>query len=490
MAFAFCLGTFLAHADDSPHVVQKFVGTSSTSTSTFTVGDKWEITWDSPMPVRITLLSSDGTIVAGASVVFKGSLYQPKGGTYYLQVENGNGAGAGAMTPWRISVIEMSSAPATPAVSTGGGMMNSNGTPYAVPSTVLPPAAQPATATSTPATNAPPVTPPPVLKLTEDQARAVVVVKGDNAEGTGFLVKMPDGPVVVTNLHVISNNPHVKLLTSTGAEITTTSLKGATDRDLVVFAIKDAGYSYLDLATDVSATVQTGDEVITPGNSQGSEVTVNTGGKIIGIGPQRVEFDNPIYHGNSGGPVFHVKSGKVVGIVTEVEKVDTSDEVDKASFNSHHSAINNSMRYFGLRLDTVPKWEIYDWRELLNETAFLDQFHEQSRRLDSYLNARPGTADARLYLSDDKIRSAEESFMQQASGGDTSQRLDALRGLLFELNHIADMNMAAVQEKNNFYSFNQKRAAEEADYRNHLKKELDSFGNDIDRFGSVARKND
>ncbi len=62
-------------------------------------------------------------------------------------------------------------------------------------------------ATSTPSPSAPAAPDATVNKLTEDQARAVVLIKGDKAEGTGFLVKTPTGPVVITNIHVISNNP-------------------------------------------------------------------------------------------------------------------------------------------------------------------------------------------------------------------------------------------------------------------------------------------
>ena len=110
---------------------------------------------------------------------------------------------------------------------------------------------------------------------------------------------------------------------------------------------------------------------------------LNTQGKVLGIGPERIEIDNPIYHGNSGGPVFHTKSGKVLGVVTEAMKVDVTDALDKASFASRNSAISGSMRYFALRLDTVSTWLPIDSRRFQNETTFLDQFHEQSRRLDA-----------------------------------------------------------------------------------------------------------
>ena len=175
---------------------------------------------------------------------------------------------------------------------------------------------------------------------------------------------------MVTNIHVIANNPNLKITTNTGAFITMVSAKGASDRDLAMLSIKDGPYSYLDVSTDISQTVQPGDDVITPGNSQGGEVMLNTAGKVLGIGPERIEIDNPIYHGNSGGPVFHVKSSKVLGVVTEATKVDVSNDLDKASFASRSSAISGTMRYFGLRLDTVSEWVPIDWRPVARWRPF------------------------------------------------------------------------------------------------------------------------
>jgi hypothetical protein len=342
------------------------------------------------------------------------------------------------------------------------------------------------------------VAPPPAVvehaaltvKLTEDQARAVVLIKGDNAEGTGFLVKTADGPAVVTNIHVISNNPNLKITTNTGAQIAILSYKGATDRDMVMISIADGNYSYLELAKDVSATVQPGDEVITPGNSEGGEVMLNTDGKVLGIGPERVEFDNPVYHGNSGGPVFHVKSGKVIGVVTEAIKVDVSNELDKASFANRNSAIGHSMRYFGLRVDSVPKWETYEPRRFLNETAFLEQFEQRSEALDCYLNSpNDNKPEDTVWEKDAKIVQANGNCLDLAAGADSSQQLDAVRALYGELGDVAHMDMDAIGNSNNFYSFDQQRAKDDIAYRNALKAELDSIGNDVSRMGSIARRN-
>ena len=326
----------------------------------------------------------------------------------------------------------------------------------------------------------------PTIKLSAAQTQAVVLIKGDHGEGTGFLVKTADGPTVITNIHVLSNNPNLKIFTNSGQQITTVSLKGAVDRDLAMFAIKDQNYSYLELATDVGATVQTGDQVVTPGNSQGGEVMLNTGGKILGIGPDRIEISNPVFHGNSGGPIFHTKSGQVVGVVSMGMPVMITDDLDKISFESGSSAIARSMRYFGLRVDNVPKWEPYDWNQLQNETLFLDQFQRRSVCLVAYLNSRrnPGIPSSGIYLTDDKLKKAIEDLQQQTSGGaDATTRKNAYQEFLDDLNGLADSDMDAIQQANNFYSFDQQRAKEELSYRQAIKKELDFIGNDLGKLG-------
>ena len=186
-------------------------------------------------------------------------------------------------------------------------------------------------------------------------------------------------------------------------------------------------------------------------------------------------------------------------MVTEAIKVDTDNDLDKSSFANQRSAITGPMRYFALRLDTVPQWETFDLARFLTETTFLEQFHQQSRCLDSYLNSSDKTdsgassddedndhPNSKLYLTDAKIVKADDQFYQQASGGDASQRLDAFRGWVFSLDSIVDSNMGPIQDMSNFYTFDQQRAREEISYRKALKTELDSFGDDISRVQSLG----
>jgi hypothetical protein len=65
-------------------------------------------------------------------------------------------------------------------------------------------AAPVAAAPSSPAAPAAPAVVAPVA-LSPDQAHALVLIKGDNGEGTGFLAKVNNAPVVFTNQHVLAN---------------------------------------------------------------------------------------------------------------------------------------------------------------------------------------------------------------------------------------------------------------------------------------------
>lgn len=469
------------------NIVQNFSGMGSTTTVPFQVQNRWEVRWNSQTPLKITVCTADHTVMAGTMGVGNGSFYLTAGGNYYLQIDGSGPAhgmppGAPAGTPnvpgpgdifrWNVQVVDLGAAGTMP----------------------QPLAAAAPQSPSFPQTNkvTPPSAPAAPAKLTEEQARAVVLIAGDSAQGTGFLVKTPEGCFVVTNIHVIADNQSFKITTSSGAVVTLTSIKCAADRDLAMLAIQDAGYSYLEMAPDVSQTAAPGDEVVTPGNSQGGQVMLNTKGRVLGLGPQRVEIDNPIFHGNSGGPIFHTKSGKVVGVVTEAMKVETDNALDKASYGNSNSAISGNMRYFGLRLDTVSSWMPIDWRRFRTEAIFLKQFHDRSRCLDSYLNGsdkKDSSVDDKAYLADEDIVKANDEFFRRAGGADISQRLEALKGLLFALNNTADSNMDQIQNSNNFYSFDQERVQNELAYRQAIKKELDSFENNVSKFGDLPRTN-
>jgi hypothetical protein len=318
---------------------------------------------------------------------------------------------------------------------------------------------------------------PAVAKLTSDQiAQSIVVIKGDSATGTGFLVKTAEGPAVMTNLRVLANNPNLKITTITGTPITATGMKGAIDRDLATLPIADGPYAYLTLVTDFN-TVHVGDDLITPGN---------TAGKLDTIGPDRIEFDNPVSHASSGGPVVDSTTGTVIGVVTEAPKAIVSTDLDKTSFQSRDATVASTAHYFGLRFDTAPTWEAYDPARYQSETALLDQFHQQSRDLDSYLNSGPGSEDGSSsssslpYQNDAKIMEAHRNYHKQSNSLDTAAlQISELRQLTFDLDAIASKDEQTLENPTSFYGYDQQRARDELAYRKALQTEIQDMNNDV-----------
>jgi len=515
-------------ASAQDNIVQEFSGSGSTTTGLFKVQDRWEVRWNARQAVSVAVMSADGTIVAGAAGVLRGSLFVPLGGRYYLKISDGTVA-----------------APAPPAAATDSPPGNTNAPPAAgaeaspfgtpTPRVTVPPAA--ATDSSSPPPPEPvvswhlqvvqlgtsvasdqaltvytpffmvpdaavaPVAPPPNLPppvLTNEQVRAVVTIKGNNAQGSGFLMRSPDGACsIVTHLHLLAANPNVKIFTSSGAPITTLALKGAVDRDLALFTIQDDHYSYLPAPTDAANSIEAGDPVIIPDIGEQTDVLLGKPGRVIGVGPERIDFDNAMGPGSGGAPVIHVKSGKVLALVTAGKRVDVSDVLAQAWPANPAPGSARITPYFGLRLGGVQGWETYDWSRFLAETLFLKQFHHDTRCLDSYLNGRRhwarsdgadnGPPDNRYFLDNVKLRKATDTYKQLANEADRNQRLDADRELLFDLEDVADTGMSTLQGMNNLYAFDRIWAQEEMAYRKALKQELDDLSNNIVRLDNIAR---
>lgn len=535
-----------ALADDAPaggeNVVQEFSASGSTTTGLFTVKDRWEVRWNARQVVSVAVMAPDGSIVAGAAGVLRGSLFVPLGGQYYLKVSDGT-VPAPAPTPVPPPTLapapaptptdSTNAAPASPSADTNAASV----TPAApaadtntAPAAPTPPPADTDTTTPAPAevswhlqvvqldasvsaddaltvytpfftvpdsainpVAVPAVLPPPVL--TDDEAKTIVVVKGDVAQGLGFLMRSPDGTFVVTQLHLLAGNPNVKLTTRDGTAITTTALKGSASHDLAVFTITDNQFTYLPAPGDKPDSVQAGDQLIIPDVGAATDILAGKPGTVIGTNAERIDFDNRLGPGNTGAPVIHVKSGTAAGIVAAQKKVDVSLLLAKAWQPNPAPGSANIIPYYAVRVGGVTNWETYDPARFLQESSFLKQFHTNTRGLDSYLNGRKhgngnnadGPPDDRFYLTNPKLRSAQDSYHALANGADEGQRLEGARELIFALQTFAATDLATLQGMQNLYVYNQGWAKEEIAYRIALKKELDDLSNRLPSMDIIAR---
>jgi hypothetical protein len=497
--FGVIAGSLPASADEN--VVQEFVGSGTTTTGMFKVHPRWEVRWNARTVVSVAVMAADGTIVAGGAGVLRGSLFVAAGGSYYLKVSDG-------------TVPEPPSTPAPKPAPVPGFAPDTESTPPEEPTiswhlqivelgdsvsssqelTVYSPYfSMPDTAVISPSLV--PVIPP---KLTDDQARALVTIKGDNAQGLGFLVHTPDGFFVMTHLHLLAANPNIQILTNAGAPITITSLKGATDRDLAMFAIKDDHYSYLPMPADDSG-ITTGDVILVPLLGANTDPPPARAGKVTGISPERLDFDQSLGQDSDGAPAVQYKGGKVIAMVTAEKRVNVTVDLAKAWPGNPAPGSAGIIPDFGLRLSGVSSWETYDPNRFQAETAFLKQFHDTTRCLDSYLHGRhppdgaptnnntKGPPDSRYYLTNPKLRDAQESYRQLASGADQGQQLEAANELLGDLQAVADTDYDNLQSMTDLYAYDQNWAREELAYRKALRKELDDMSDGLAKLDNIAR---
>lgn len=150
--------------------------------------------------------------------------------------------------------------------------------------------------------------------IIEDAIKAVVTIRTDVSQGTGFIINSEG--YIVTNAHVLVGATYVQIITYE-QEITNADLIGY-DGDLDIALLKVEGdYDSISLAD--SDNVQVGEKVIAIGNPLGLQFSVSQGivSAVHREGINRLEAyiqtDAALNPGNSGGPLINTQ-GKVIGI--------------------------------------------------------------------------------------------------------------------------------------------------------------------------------
>jgi hypothetical protein len=88
--------------------------------------------------------------------------------------------------------------------------------------------------------------------------------------------------------------------------------------------------------------------------------------------------DAPFQPGNSGSPIIHLKTGKVIGVATylTIKKYDAATkEVLKAPV----------IRRFGYRLDSVKTWQPVNWPAFYSQAAEMETIEKLTGDLDGFL---------------------------------------------------------------------------------------------------------
>ena len=139
--------------------------------------------------------------------------------------------------------------------------------------------------------------------IIEDAVQAVVTIRTDVSQGTGFIIT--DDGYLVTNYHVIDGARYADALTSDSNSKQLTLIGYNPEMDVALLKIPG---SYNSIEFDDSDNVKIGEKVIAIGNPLGLSFSV-TEGIVSGY----IQTDAALNSGNSGGPLINT-NGRVIGI--------------------------------------------------------------------------------------------------------------------------------------------------------------------------------
>jgi Trypsin-like peptidase domain len=208
--------------------------------------------------------------------------------------------------------------------------------------------------------------------LVRNYRNGLVFFEGKAGKGSGFITDIQGRKYLVTNAHVVAaiKAATFKLLDSTPVQIGSSGV--AVGHDLVALAVVEGGTSIPPMAS-VDKEAEIGDAVVVLGNAEGAGVVNLLEGKLLGIGPNLVEVDAPFVPGNSGSPIIHVQSGKVIGVATYAMVKKTGPRQEK-------------IRRFGYRLDSVQQWQTVDWKRFYAEDDEVERVKKATMEFADLLN--------------------------------------------------------------------------------------------------------
>jgi len=269
--------------------------------------------------------------------------------------------------------------------------------------------------------------------------KALVIVKGDYSEGSGFIAKLHNQYFVVTNEHVLSGNKEFTITDMDGNKIPTNgALYGAVDYDVAIMKVPDSvGKHYLEILADPEGNTKVGDPVTVPGNSFGAEVPSQINGDLLAIGPQLVEVSAQLQHGISGSPIIDRTADKVIGIAT----MSITYRYDSAS-----SGLTTETRWFGYRVDNINTdngWVKIDWARFRDEGLKVQEAVDLYKSLDMVLRGRTNED-----VPNDLVQSAINEFQSEVSSAQQRRSSEdvqsAIRAFNGKLRSLADNGTTAL----------------------------------------------
>jgi len=295
----------------------------------------------------------------------------------------------------------------------------------------------------------------------------LVFVTGTEGAGSGFVAAMGNGNFLVTNVHVAAGIPGAEFKKLDGAVIQGGSPSMAMGEDIFCMGLPPGG-TPLPVMTGVESNAAIGDDVVVLGNAEGEGVINAITGSIVGIGPNLVEVDAPFVPGNSGSPIIHLKTGKVIGVATYT----ITNEYD---VTTNRKMAQPKIRRFGYRLDNVKQWQTVNWWTFRQQAAQMESVTELtddlSNLLDDIVEHRGGITPGRH--DNPTIKAGIDNWCEAQKGRRSrDERLAANETLLTYLKGACEADIDAAERQMN-YDYFQRELTKQKQYRTAMAKEFE-----------------
>ncbi len=246
-------------------------------------------------------------------------------------------------------------------------------------------------------------------QLVKEYRDGLVFVEGKTGQGSGFIVDYKGQKFLFTNAHVMAGvrAPQFKLLDRSVLRVG--GAVAAVAHDIVALGVLDGGRA-IPCVESLEKEVSIGDPVVVLGNAEGAGVVNLLQGSLIGVGPNLVEVDAPFVPGNSGSPIIHVRSGKVIGIATYMTIRRSAGSEER-------------VRRFGYRLDSVQQWQPVDWGRFYSEADRMGKMEKTTAEFETLLQDFSKNGKPTRSYETPAIRGALEGFATSAR--EASSKADA-----------------------------------------------------------------
>ena len=309
----------------------------------------------------------------------------------------------------------------------------------------------------------------------QQHRNALVVVKDRGGSGSGFIAKAGAQPWLFTNIHVAAGMANPQFTCIDGTQLKPGVAEAAVGHDALRLVLTEPPPDSLEVMTSLDANAKIGDAVLVLGNSGGGGVVTSLAGEIVGIGPDRIEVSAEFIPGNSGSPIIHVPTGKVIGIATYLTRryeAFASADAKPGATPAKDAPGAVVVRRFGYRLDSVKKWEPLNWAAFQNEARAIEQISAVTGDVFDFLDALRKKQPPRFATA--TLRRPAETWLATIRRAHLSEadREQATRSFLGSLRSLVQADVTAAQGKFR-YAYFRNELQQEREVRDRLYKAFD-----------------